>query len=972
MTVIHGFQLQAEQDIRELKVYARVFRHIKTGAELLSIISNDNNKVFGITFRTPPTDSTGIAHILEHSVLCGSRKYPVKEPFVELLKGSLHTFLNAFTYPDKTCYPIASQNTEDFYNLIDVYLDAVFYPRLTPFVFQQEGWHYELEDRADPLSFKGVVFNEMKGAYSSPDNVLSEQSLQSLFPDNQYGFDSGGDPKHIPDLTFEQFVAFHTNYYHPSNARIFFYGDDDPDERLKIIDKCISDFESINIDSAVALQPRFKGPKRTVRSFMVGEDTQSRAKGMVTLNWAFDEIADIQMHFALRILGYILLGMPASPLRKALIDSGLGEDIAGEGLGTELRQLYFSAGLKGVNMEHKDKVEALILDTLTSLVKEGIDPDTIAAALNTVEFRLRENNTGGLPQGLAFMLRSLTTWLYDDDPLALMAFETPMNAIKSLAKSKNTFFEEIIEQFFLENPHRTTLILEPDPDLRTRNDAAEKAVLEKARLSMNPSRVDGLIANTMELKRIQETPDTPEALATIPVLSLNSLAKKNKIIPLERFDMQGTPGLFHDLFTRGIIYMDLGLNLHTLPDKYLSYIPLFGRALVEMGTEKEDFVSLTQRISRETGGIRAQTFTSAVKNEKKGAAWLFLRGKAMQSKARELTRIMGDVLLGLRLDNRDRFMQIVLEEKARAEQALVSAGHQMVNLRIRAHFGEAHWASEQMHGISYIFFLRDLIQAVEKRWPEVLEILEEIRGTLVNKKAMFLNVTMEESNWSGLSSHVEDLLEVLPGDSVTETDWSTETSELFEGMTIPAHVNYVGKGAGLYEGGYNFHGAALVIAPYLRNSWLWDRIRVRGGAYGAFCIFDHLSGVLSFVSYRDPNLLKTLHEFDKSGRFLRDTPLNDRELSKSIIGAIGNLDAHMLPDAMGYTSMVRFLAGITDEDRQQTRDEILGTKPEDFMAFAQVLEQVKNNGIVKVLGSTSAIEAAVKERPGWLTIEKII
>jgi len=352
MTVSHGFELISEQTITEYKTLARFYRHKKTRAELLSLSNDDDNKVFGITFRTPPTNSTGVAHILEHSVLCGSRKYPVKEPFVELLKGSLNTFLNAFTYPDKTCYPVASQSLQDFYNLIDVYLDAVFYPRITPFIFQQEGWHFELEKKASPLIYKGVVFNEMKGAYSSPENVLAEYSLQSLFPDNPYGFDSGGDPKQIPNLTFEQFEAFHRAYYHPSNARIYFYGDDDPEERLKFLNESLKDFDPMEVNSTIPLQSPFDRPRRIIRSFIVGdEDRDKPKKGMFTLNWVLAESEDVQTNFTLHIIEYILLGMPASPLRKALIDSGLGEDVAGEGLGTELRQIYFSTGLKGIEME---------------------------------------------------------------------------------------------------------------------------------------------------------------------------------------------------------------------------------------------------------------------------------------------------------------------------------------------------------------------------------------------------------------------------------------------------------------------------------------------------------------------------------------------------------------------------------------------------------------------------------------------
>ncbi len=972
MNFTYGFQLQREQYIREIRTHARLYRHIKTGAELLSLINDDENKVFGIVFRTPPPDSTGVAHIIEHSVLCGSRKYPVKEPFVELLKGSLKTFLNAFTYPDKTCYPLASQNLQDFYNLIDVYMDAVFYPRLTPFIFQQEGWHYEVENPNAPLTYKGVVFNEMKGAYSSPDSVLSEYSLQSLFPDNVYGFDSGGDPKQIPDLTFEEFQAFHKKNYHPSNARFYFFGDDDPETRLRLVDDYIKGFEPIQIDSTVRLQPSFHEPRRIIRPFMVGDEGSKDLKAMITLNWLLPETTDVLTNFGLRFLEYILLGMPASPLHKALIDSGLGEDLAGGGLGTELRQIYFSTGLKGIKMENAGKVETLIMETLSGLFKKGIDPKTIEAALNTIEFRLRENNTGSFPRGLVLMLRSLTTWLYDGDPLALLAFEQPLEMIKSSVQSNSAIFEGMIRRLFVNNPHRTTLILEPDPGLRERDEADENDRRSKVRSGMSSGDIKNVLENTQELKRLQQTPDPPEALATIPVLRLEDLDKKNKIIPMERLDIMETPVLFHDLFTNGIIYLDLGFNLHTLPDKYLSYVPLFGRALTEMGTSKEDFVSLIQRINRKTGGIRPQSFISSVNESERSAAWLFLRGKAMLSESKELTAILGDVLLDTRLDNQERFRQMLLEAKARAEEKLIPSGHDIVKLRLRAHFSESHWAAEQVSGISQLFFLRDLVRTVEENWPNVLAVLEEMRRILVNRSAMILNVTMEEQEWPLFKPHLSGLLSCLPEASTSEKEWSQKGTAFFEGLTIPSLVNYVGKGANLYKLGYRFHASSLVITRYLRNAWLWERVRVQGGAYGAFCLFDRYSGALTFVSYRDPNLIESLEAFDQAAGFLRETDLSKDELVKSIVGAIGDLDTYMLPDAKGYASMVRYLVGDTDEARQKVRDEVLGTQADDFKAFGQVLEQVNKEGIVKILGSPGAIEKAAVDRSGWLDVVKVL
>lgn len=972
MSVIHGFRLVKKEMIGELRTLAELYMHEKTGAQLLSLQNEDENKVFGIAFRTPPSDSTGLPHILEHSVLCGSRKYPVKEPFVELLKGSLQTFLNAFTYPDKTCYPVASQNVRDFYNLVDVYLDAVFHPRLTPDVFRQEGWHYELEAPSGEMKFKGVVFNEMKGAYASPDNLLAEYSLHSLFPDTPYRFDSGGDPRQIPSLTFERFEAFHKTYYHPSNARIFFHGDDDPQERLRLVDGYLREFDAAMIDSSIPSQPPFPAPVREERFYMVGEGEDDQKKGMVTVNWVLGETAAGEMNFALQVLDHILLGTAGSPLRKALIESGLGEDIASEGLGDELRQMYFSAGLKGVLPENLEKVEPLVLRTLEDLARRGIDPRTVEASLNTVEFRLRENNTGHFPRGLLLMLRALTTWLYDRDPLLLLAFDAPLKVVKERAHRDPGYFQELVGRFFLDNTHRSTLLLRPDPELRKKWEASEKKALERARSRMGPADIDRLVAETLHLKRRQETPDPPEALATIPTLRLEDLERENKIIPLEHLDIADARVLYHDLFTNGITYMDLGLDLHALDRSLLPYVPLLGRAFTEMGTEEEDFVSLAQRIGQLTGGIGSQTFTSQVKGGRSSAAWLFLRGKALAGRQEGLFEIFRDVLLKVQLDNRERFRQMVLEEKARCEQRIVPSGHQMVNLRLRSHFGEGHGAAEQMEGINYYFFILDLARRVEEDWPGVLARLRETRRRLVNRNAMVFNITLDEAGMKGLEPRLAAFVEALPRSPLPESRWTFDQPPPHEGMIIPSQVNYVGKGADVYALGYRFHGSSLVITRYLRNAWLWDKVRVQGGAYGAFCLLDRYSGVLTFVSYRDPNLDDTLKAFDGAAHFLRQAGIPEKERVKSIIGAVGDLDTHLLPDAKGYTSMLRYLAGETDEARQRLREEVLGTRERHFREFAEVVEGVAERGLVKVMGSPAALQEAARRRPGWLEVFRVL
>ncbi len=523
---------------------------------------------------------------------------------------------------------------------------------------------------------------------------------------------------------------------------------------------------------------------------------------MLTVNWLLPETTDPELNFALQVLQYILLGMPGSPLRKALIDSGLGDDLAGVGLESELRQIYFSTGLKGIQPEDADRIEELILKTLENLATQGIDPQTTEAAMNTIEFRLRENNTGSFPRGLNLMLRALTTWLYDSDPLALLAFEAPFEALKSRLASNSRCFENMIARFFLENRHRTTLILEPDPELASKEEGAERERLKAVRESLQPAQLQEVIANTRELKRLQELPDPPEALAAIPTLNIADLDRTNKSIPLELLEKEGVRTLYHDLFTNGIVYLDVGFNLQCLKQEHLPFVPLFGRALVEIGTEKEDFVALTQRISRKTGGIRPEVFTSASKTDEKQTLWLFLRGKSMLPQVEDLLGILHDVLLTVRLDNRERFRQMVLEEKARQEEKLVPGGHQIVNLRLRSHFSEADWAAEQMGGVSFLLFLRELARRVEEDWPGVLAILEEVRRLLVRRENMLLNVTVDEAGWA--SSRIKGGR--LPGRTALgagrEAMVVATYPSRFEGMVIPAQVNYVGKGANLYDLGY--------------------------------------------------------------------------------------------------------------------------------------------------------------------------
>jgi Zn-dependent M16 (insulinase) family peptidase len=952
-----GFELVKEETIPELNTVAKLYKHVKSGAELLSLENDDENKVFGITFRTPPDDSTGVPHIMEHSVLCGSRKYPVKEPFIELVKGSLHTFLNALTSPDWTSYPVASTNLQDFYNLIDVYLDAVFYPRITPEILQQEGWHYELDTLDGPLSIKGVVFNEMKGAYSSPENLIGRFSEQSLFPDNPYQHDSGGDPTEIPNLTYAQFKKFHETYYHPGNSRIYFYGDDDPEQRMSLLDEYLKDFEAIEVNSSLPLQPHIDEHRRLQLPYPAGDDGGQK-KAMLTVNWLLPENSDPTLTLALSILSHILVSTPASPLRKALIDSGLGENLIGHGLDDSVRQLYFTTGLKGVMPENSGQVEQLIVETLTELADKGLDPDTVAASMNTVEFILREQNTGRYPRGYFVLRQALTTWLHDGDPFVSIAFEKPLDEVKNALEENPRYFEGLIQRYMLENMHRTTVVLNPDPEMQQRLDAEEKARLAKIKAGMDEEQLNEIIVQAQHLKELQETPDSPEALATIPMLTLDDLDKSPKHVPTVETDHDGTRVFYHDLFTNGLLYLDVGFDLHTLPQELLPYAKLFGMALLQIGTETEDFVKLTQRIGRQTGGITSTVLTYPRINKSQAAAWSLLRCRSTMEQVDDLLAILHDILLTVKLDNPERLMQMLLETKAREEAGLVPGGARVIYNRLRSRFNEAHWANEQMSGVNYLLTIRSLINEAQENWSAVLEKLEDVRKLLINRKTMICNVTVDGENWHIVEPKLDSFLKKLPVAAAAHTKWSPEYQTVPEGMTIPAQVNFVGKGADLSQLGYTSHGSVEAITGYMQNTWLWERVRIQGGAYGVYSIFDPYAGVLVYLSYHDPNILGTLKAYDSTSAFLTNINLSEDELVKNIIGAIGKIDPYQLPDAKGFSAMIRKLIDYTDEARQQYRTELLNTTVDDFKAFAAVLDEANKVGQVVVLGAKDNLDAA--------------
>ncbi|KAL7118941.1 hypothetical protein ACP275_02G032500 [Erythranthe tilingii] len=729
-------------------------------------------------------------------------------------------------------------------------------------------------------------------------------------------------------------------------------------------------------ESRVDYQKLFSKPVRIVEKYPAAEGVDLKKKHMVCLNWLLSETPlDLETELALGFLDHLMMGTPASPLRKILLESGLGEAIVGGGIEDELLQPQFSVGLKGVSDDDIQKVEELIMTTLKKMAEEGFNSDAVEASMNTIEFSLRENNTGSFPRGLALMLRSMGKWIYDMDPFEPLKYQGPLKELKAriAEEGSKAVFAPLIEKFILNNQHRVTIEMQPDSEMASRDEATEKEILEKLKASMTVEDLAELARATHELKLKQETPDPPEALKCVPSLSLQDIPKNPIHIPTEVGEINGTKMLQHDLFTNDVLYAEVVFKMSSLKQELLPLVPLFCQSLLEMGTKDLDFVQLNQLIGRKTGGISVYPFTSSVRGKEDPCSHIIARGKSMSGRAEDLFNLFNRVLQDVQLTDQKRFKQFVSQSKARMENRLRGSGHGIAAARMDAKLNVAGWISEQMGGISYLEFLQDLEKKVDDDWLGISSSLEEIRNTLISKNDCIINLTADGKNLKNTEKYVSKFLDMLPNtSSVASTSWNARLPLTNEAIVIPTQVNYVGKAANLFETGYQLKGSAYVISKYLNNSWLWDRVRVSGGAYGGFCDFDTHSGVFSFLSYRDPNLLKTLDVYDGTSNFLRELEMDNDALTKAIIGTIGDVDSYQLPDAKGYSSLSRYLLGVTEEDRQIRREEILSTRLEDFKEFADVVEAVKDKGVVVAVASPDDVEAANEARTNFFQVKKAL
>lgn len=955
--VYEGFKLIEDVYIEEIKANGKVFEHEKTGARLLNISNDDDNKVFAIGFRTPPNDSTGLPHILEHSVLCGSRKFDVKEPFVELLKSSLNTFLNAMTYPDKTIYPVASRNEKDFKNLIDVYLDAVLYPNIYkyPEIFMQEGWSYSLENKDSELKYNGVVYNEMKGAYSSPDSLVFRKITETLYPDTIYSHSSGGDPEVIPELTYEDFIAFHKKYYHPSNSFIYLYGDGDLIEQLKFInDEYLSNFERQEIDSEIGTQEPFEEMKEYTYTYSLSEDDSTENKSFLNLNFSIGSALDINENLALTVIEYLLLETPAAPLKKALLEAGIGKSVFGE-FENGIKQPYFSIVAKDANENDKDKFKKVVFDTLESLVKGGIEKELIEAAINKIEFILREGDYRGYPTGIVYYTKAMDSWLYGGDPFVNLAYESVLENAKRALHTK--YFEDLIEKHILNNPHSSFAVLKPEKGLLQRKERELDEKLSKYKNELSDKEIESIIEKGKKLKERQLTKDTKEALNSIPSLEIEDINKEADKLPLEIKEENGVKVLFHEVETNKIGYLKLLFNVKVLPKELLPYAKLLSDVIGKIGTKNYSYGSLANAIGIHSGAIFFNV-TSYVKsgNPKDFSAVFMVKAKALMDKLDKTTELIGEILENTLFDDKERVLQNLREIKSYYEMSMFSSGHIVAAKRMMSYFSPKGSFDEIIDGIGYYKFLCDIEKNFESKWDEVKKNLEKTREELFNKSNLTVSFTSDKEDYDSVKNPIESITKILGDKKVAEVtyDFNLEDS-CNEGLLTQGNVQYVAKGGNFINNGYKYNGSALVLETIANFDYLWNNVRVQGGAYGVVPRISR-SGNMFITSYRDPNIKETLKVYDEMPGYLKELEVDEETMTKYIIGTISKLDSPLTPSMKSEYAIEQYYMGISHETKQRERNEVIETKLNNIKDFAPVIESVMKQNHVCVLGNEKKIK----------------
>lgn len=954
-----AYTLVNEREIKEMNSLGVVLSHKKTGARLFLMINDDENKVFSIGFRTPPDSSTGLPHILEHSVLCGSEKFPVKDPFVELVKGSLNTFLNAMTYPDKTVYPVASCNEKDFQNLMDVYLNAVFYPNIyhEKKIFQQEGWHYELEETDGPLTINGVVYNEMKGAFSSPESVLDRLTTHELFPDTCYGFESGGDPTEIPNLTYEEFLRFHGSYYHPSNSFIYLYGDMDMEEKLDWLDReYLSRFEERKVDSEIRLQKPFARPIEKEAYYSITEDEEEENQAYFSINTVVGTDLDPKLYVAFQILEYTLLDAPGAALKQALLDAGIGDDIFG-GYESGILQPYFSVVAKNANKEQKAEFLAVVKGTLRKLADQGIDRKSLLAGLNYYEFRYREADYGSSPKGLMYGLWSMDSWLYGGDPMLHLEYQKTFDFLKE--EVHKGYFEDLIREYLLDNPFEAVITLLPQKNLTAREDQKLAQKLEAYRVSLSEEERLALQKETRALKEYQETPSSQEELMKIPMLKREDIGKKGEGLYGEEKEIDGIKVIHSSLFTSGIGYLNLLFTTDGIPQEDLPYVGLLKSVLGYVDTEHYTYNDLASEIYLNSGGIDfSVTSYVNLREPEKFIGAFAAKVKVLYSHLDFAFSIFKEIFTASKLEDEKRLGEILAENKSRARMRLENASHSAAVARATSYFSPTSSYNDLTGGIGYYHFLEKLNKEYEE--PEnrkaLTAKLKEICRRLFTLDHMLVSYTADEEGYKLLAGSMRKLTDHLEMSDGKRYPFVFEGGNKNEGFKTSSQVNYVARCGNFRKGGFAYTGALRILKVILNYDYLWLNLRVQGGAYGCMSGFGR-SGEGYLVSYRDPNMKETNAVYEKIPEYLKHFQVEERDMTKYVIGTISELDTPLTPSIKGSRGLSAYLSGVTEEMLQKERDEILAATQEDIQALAPLVEELLKTKALCVVGNEEQVKA---------------
>lgn len=971
-----AYTLIRRETIPDVQSEGYLLRHNKSGARVMLLDNEDDNKVFCIGFRTTPKDSTGVAHIMEHSVLCGSRKFPSKDPFVELAKGSMNTFLNAMTYPDKTIYPVASCNDRDLANLMDVYMDAVFYPNIyrKEEIFRQEGWSYQLENEEDELVYNGVVYNEMKGAFSSPDDVVEREIMNSLFPDTTYHHESGGDPAVIPELSYEAFLDFHRTYYHPSNSYIYLYGDMDFAERLSWLDEAyLSRFDAEEVDSRIGLQKPFEEMVKVTKSYPIGNEEEEKDNTYLTWNAVVGTSLDTRLSATFAVLDYALLGMPGAPLKQALLDAGIGKDILSS-YDSGTYQPVFSVIAKNANEEDGEAFLRIIRDTLGAIAREGVDEKALLAAINMMDFRFREADYGTFPKGLMYGIDAYDSWLYDDD--------APFDYLRQLddfaflrEKIGSGYFEDVIRKYFLENSHVSFLVLKPERGMTARMEKETAEALKRYRDSLTAEEIGVLIENTKKLRAFQETPSTQEELVTIPLLGREDLGREARPLKNEVTRLDGAYFVHHDYATNGIAYIRIALDASDVPAEDLPWLGLLRSVLGFVDTKQYSYTDLFNEINLHTGGI---TFAASVIADQNDSSRARL---ALSASIRTLCEKIGycfdmveEILFCSDLGSDKRLLEILQKDVSRTKTRLSESGSATALSRSLSGLSTAYRLNESMSGIRFLDAVRYAAEHFEEEKENVRAALRRTIDCVISSGGLLVSYTGDPSECGYIQERTVRLAEKLrgylgmkdmkeqnvrkPAEDVMQVlrDYPGLKSEaLNEGILTPAKVQYVAKTGNFRKAGFAWTGALRVLRTIMSYEYLWGLVRVVGGAYGCSAVFSR-NGDTGWASYRDPQLKKTLEVYDGIPEYLENFECSDRDMTKYVIGTIGEVETPLTPSALGLRSLTALLGGVTEEMLQKELEEILDADQEAIRALAPLAKAVLEQEHICVVGNENRLK----------------